>query len=112
MLLSLMAAVMPLVPITEEDARLERKQTFVSEEARIELTISGGERVLCHDQRRAPSICLTESQWNNAIALAEQQSRKPGRPFVMPHGERFPDSSSFGLASSPSTFSQVQAPRP
>ena len=112
MLLSILAAVMPLVPITADDARLERKRTFVSEEARVELANANGDRVLCHDQQRARSICLTESQWNKAIALAEQQPRKPARPFVLPHGERLPDSSSFGLASSPSTFSQMQAPRP
>lgn len=106
MLLSLAASVLSLVPISADDARLGKRRTFVSEEARIELAITNGDRVLCHDRERAGSICLTESEWKKAIALAEQQPRKGSRAFIPRHPDDFPDVSTFGLASSPSTFIQ------
>ena len=44
------AAVMMLVPITADDARRDKRQTFVSDEAKIELANTSGDRVLCLDR--------------------------------------------------------------
>ncbi|MDP5103960.1 MAG: hypothetical protein NWP98_08545 [Erythrobacter sp.] len=106
MLFPMLAGVMLLVPIDAEDARLDKRRTFVSEEARVDLTDANGAPVLCLDRARAGSICLTESQWNTAIALAEQQPRERAGQANLALGYRIPDTSSFGLASSPSTFVQ------
>ncbi|WP_143704527.1 hypothetical protein [Porphyrobacter sp. TH134] len=78
MLLFIAAAALPLIAIGPDDVRLERKRTVVSEEARIELARHNGERVLCYDPHpslatRARSICLTESQWVKATALAKTE---------------------------------------
>lgn len=103
----LAAAVLPLVPIAADDARLEKRSTFVSEQARIEL-VEENDRVMCLDRRRASSICLTESEWLQAIELAASQpeSRSAPRAFIPQRdmsafGGR---QQAFGLASSPSTM--------
>ena len=104
MLRAVAASALSLVPIGADDARLGKKRTFVSEQARIELSLADGEHVLCHDRKRAGSICLTQGEWTKAIALAEQQPRK-GRGDVIPlYRYAFPDTVRFGLDSSPSTF--------
>lgn len=69
------AAVLPLIAINADDARLQARRTFVSEEARMELARDNGERVLCLDRKRDRSICLTEAQWRQAIALAEAKPK-------------------------------------
>ena len=100
------AAVLPLSPITADDARLEKRRTFVSEAAKIELAEDTDERVLCLDRYRASSICLTETEWKKTIELAKNAPKKGPNPFIPPSfnntfgsGDR-----TFGLASSPSTF--------
>jgi hypothetical protein len=81
MSLLLAAAVLPLVPITADDERLDKKRTFVSEEATAVLEEDADGRVLCLDRRRSASICLTEAQWLKAIELAEAQPKPAPRPI-------------------------------
>lgn len=88
MSLTFIAAALPLIAIGADDERLHTKRTFVSEEARMEITRNEGGRVLCLDregrQKRFRSICLTEVQWRKTIALAETQQRsgRRGRDFI------------------------------
>ena len=91
------AAVLPLVAIGADDERLKTKRTFVSEEARMALSQDDEDRVLCLDRKRERSICLTESQWNTAIALAEQQPRRRPHAFIPELGNVAADRSSFSL---------------
>ena len=82
MFLTLAAAVLPLVPVAADDARLSQKKTFVSAAAQAELEAPSDERVLCLDRKRAKSICLTEAEWTKAIKLAENAPKKGPRPFI------------------------------
>lgn len=92
MFLAIAAAALPLLVISADDERLQSRRTFVSEEARIELTEENGERVLCLDRKQQRryhrSICLTEAQWRKAITLAETQpkGRTPARDFEPVYG--------------------------
>jgi hypothetical protein len=88
MSLAITAAILPLFAIAADDPRLQTKRTFVSEAARAELAQDSDERVLCLDRKsqrqRYRSICLTEAQWREAIALAEAQPKTGGyaRDFI------------------------------
>ncbi|BDI61041.1 hypothetical protein MACH05_16010 [Qipengyuania nanhaisediminis] len=107
MSLMLAAATLPLVPIAAGDERLDRRSTFVSANAEIEL-VESEDRVLCLDRVRASSICLTESEWREAIALAASQPERRRAPqafFPQRDYHAFGSQQDrFGLASSPSTM--------
>lgn len=78
------AAVLPLVPVAADDARFERRGTFVSPEASA-VPEQGGESVYCLDRSRYEryrSICLTKAEWLQAIALAETAPKGGPRPFI------------------------------
>ena len=104
------ASVIPLVPIAADDIRLTKDDTFVSEEAQTALEHDSEMRVLCLDMaggrpKKVTSTCLTEGEWNAAIALTEAQPKKgpnafiPNNPPSVGGGSRV-----YGLSSSPSTF--------
>ncbi|WP_416831724.1 MAG: hypothetical protein ACMUJI_01680 [Erythrobacter sp.] len=78
------AAVLPLVPVAADDARFEKRGTFVSPEASA-LLEQGEDSVYCLDRSRYEryrSICLTKAEWVQAIALAETAPKSGPRPFI------------------------------
>lgn len=98
------AAVLPLVPITVGDKRLEEEDTFVSEQAQVELAAESETRVLCLDRRRTNSICLTEAEWSKAITLAENAPKKGPRPFIPQEIRQAPRSTPYSIASTPAGY--------
>lgn len=113
MLTPILAAVLPLVMISADDERLDSKRTFVSPAAEVALAADAGEAVesvLCIDRptnRRTRSICLVRSEWVQAVASAnagEGRSSRLDSNFRDPSNSGYTKPSSFGLASSPSTF--------
>nr|WP_137678512.1 hypothetical protein [Parerythrobacter lutipelagi] len=104
MSLLLASTMLPLFAVSADDARLERKRTYVSPAAEISLMKGGQDEVLCLDRRRYGSICLVRSEWAQAVKLANSAPKRGPKAFI-PNNNRSPNSSSkYGLGSSPSTF--------
>ncbi|ABC63216.1 hypothetical protein [Erythrobacter litoralis] len=106
----LLASTLPLVSIEADDTRLDRRRTFVSEQAGLVLSGDADGDVLCLDRARATytqSICLDRSEWLEAVEIARTnppKSRRSGFVYNNSHSS-FGSTSKYGLGSSPSTFS-------
>lgn len=89
------AAFLPVVSVTADDERFDHARTFVSPSAEQALAQDGGE-IYCLDRPRREryrSICLTKSEWREAIELAES-APKPGPDPLIP--QRWVQSNAYG----------------
>lgn len=69
----IIAASLPLVPISADDGRLGKRHTFVSPTAQQVLANSVEGQVLCLDRPRNKSICLERAEWSKAVTLANEK---------------------------------------
>ena len=105
----ILAGALPLVSIEAGDARLDRRRTFVSEQAEMVLSGSADGDVLCLDRTRAAStqsICLDRAEWLEAVEIARTnppKQRRSGLVYNYSHSNYGTDSK-YGLASSGSTY--------
>ena len=99
----LAAAALPLIAVAPDDARFEKKRTFVSEAAKDSLAGASNEDILCLDRRRQGSICLVRSEWSQAVELAKDAPRRGPKPYI-PNNNRSYGNSRYGIGSSPSTI--------
>lgn len=77
MLFLLGSAALSLIQIEPGDPRLSHSRTFISPSAVAALGQSRGVRVLCHDRERDVSVCLTDQEWREAIAMSHRKTRGP-----------------------------------